>query len=240
MPQQNARVGTTPTSAARSTTRSSTIRVPLEIKDLTEQGEFTAYLAVFGNIDSGNDRIVKGAFAESLRRQGPKPFPLLYQHDPEEVIGGFYATEDDYGLRMSPGFFNLETQRGREAYSNAKRGLLTGFSIGYETKDFSVDAQTGVRTLTRVDLWEGSIVTFPMNPAARLVSIKKMLPSTAREFEMFLRDAGFSRRQAKTLTSQGWCLGETLPPPTPETEEAKCLAAELDRLNGMLRQLVRR
>lgn len=228
MTQKNARVGTT------------TIRVPLEIKDLTEQGEFTAYLAVFGNIDSGNDRIVKGAFAESLRQQGQKPFPLLYQHDPQEVIGGFYATEDDYGLRMAPGFFNLETRRGREAYSNAKRGLLTGFSIGYETKAFSVDPDTGVRTLTQVDLWEGSIVTFPMNPAARLVSIKKMLPTTARQFEVFLRDAGFSRRQAKALTSQGWSRGENFAPPAVDIEEAQRLGAQLDRLNGMLKRLVRR
>lgn len=180
--------------------------VPLEMKAIAEDGTFSAYLSVFDNIDHGMDRILAGAFRNTLSEQGERFFPLLYQHDTHEVIGGFKASEDSIGLKMDPAFFNLDTQRGKEAYSNAKKGLLTGFSVGYSTVKSQRDETTGVRTITELKLWEGSIVTFPMNPKAQLLNIKdaKGLPKTPREFEAFLREAGWSRTEAKRLVSQGF------------------------------------
>lgn len=180
--------------------------VPFDMKAIAEDGTFSAYLSVFDVIDEGRDVITKGAFLKSLSEQGGRPYPLLYQHDPHEVIGGFHAIEDGVGLKMDPAFFNLDTQRGKEAYSNAKRGLLTGFSIGYAPVQSSRDEKTGIRTIREVKLWEGSIVTFPMNPKAQLLTVKdaKGLPQTPREFEAFLREAGWSRTEAKRLVSQGF------------------------------------
>lgn len=180
--------------------------VPFEIKAIGDDGTFTAYLSVFDIVDEGMDRITFGAFKNTLAEKGDTPFPLLYQHDTHEVIGGFRATEDSIGLKMDPAFFNLDTQRGKEAYSNAKKGLLTGFSVGYSTIKSQRDETTGIRTITELKLWEGSIVTFPMNPKAQLLTVKddKDLPRTAREFEAFLRDAGWSRSEAKRLVSHGF------------------------------------
>lgn len=178
------------------------MRLPMDYKSLDDaSGEFEAYLSVFGNVDHGNDMVKPGAFAKSINEQGSKPFPLLDQHDSRHVIGGFTASEDAHGLKIR-GEFNLDTQRGKEAYSNAKKGYLTGFSMGYSTEKYSIDGD--VRVLEEVKLYEGSIVTFPMNEAAQLTAIKAQDIKTEREFERFLRDAGFSRDDAKTIVADGY------------------------------------
>ncbi len=166
-----------------------------------EQGRFEAYLSVFNNVDHGGDKVIPGAFAQSLKDRGSRLFPLLDQHMHTEVIGGFVATEDNVGLKIA-GEFNLDTQKGREAYSNAKKGYLTGFSMGYITRDYEIEDDT--RVLKRVDLLEGSIVTFPMNEAAQLTAIKSGESLTERQFEKFLRDAGFSRADAKIIIADGY------------------------------------
>lgn len=177
------------------------LAVPMQFKALSEEdGTFEAYLSVFNNVDRGGDKVAPGAFVESLKAHGDKPFPLLYQHETDDVIGGFTAVEDNIGLKMF-GSFNLDVQCAREAYSNAKKGYLTGFSMGYVVKDYTIE--DGVRILHKVDLWEGSIVTFPMNEAAQLTDIKKA-PETERELEKALRDAGFSRSNAKAIVAVGF------------------------------------
>ena len=172
----------------------------IEVKATNDDsGQFEAYLSVFDNVDFGNDKVVKGAFAESLAGSG-RMFPLLDQHDSRHVIGGFTAMEDNIGLKIS-GEFNLDTQQGREGYSNAKKGYLTGFSMGYRVKDYRYEDD--IRVLEKVDLMEGSLVTFPMNDKARLVAIKSTDDITERNIERVLRDAGLSRKDAKAIVSGG-------------------------------------
>lgn len=178
------------------------LQFPMELKsDESDDGTFTAYVSVFGNEDSYGDIVEKGAFKKALRGKKSKVFPLLYQHDPSEVIGGFRAKEDDHGLKMVDAFFNLDIQRGKEAYSNAKKGLLSGFSIGYSVDDFEIDKK-GRRLLQGLTLWEGSIVTFPANEKAQLTDIKSI--ATVRDFEKFLRESGFSKSQATQIASKGF------------------------------------
>lgn len=177
------------------------LAVPMEFKALSDdEGTFEAYLSVFNNVDRGYDKVATGAFNDTIKARGEKPFPLLYQHDSDDVIGGFMAVEDNVGLKML-GSFNLDVQLAREAYSNAKKGYLTGFSMGYTVKDYAFEDE--IRVLQKVDLWEGSIVTFPMNEAAQLTSIKK-LPETERDLEQALRDAGYSRSNAKAIVAVGF------------------------------------
>ena len=67
---------------------------------------------------------------------------------------------------------------------------------------------TGLRRLEKIDLWEISIVTFPMLPEAR-VATSRRAPShgalpTEREFERWLtQDAGLTRSQARALMRSG-------------------------------------
>jgi hypothetical protein len=160
-----------------------------EVKTLKDQPEFKlqaieednkalfeGYGAVFGNIDAYGDVIVKGAFKKSLEKwkNSGKKIPLLYQHNPSDIIGVITeAYEDDYGLYIK-GEINLDTTKGKEVYSLMKQGALHGLSIGYETKQ--AKNEKGIRKLLEVELWEISIVTFPANELAEVVKVKAVVP----------------------------------------------------------------
>jgi hypothetical protein len=80
-------------------------------------------------------------------------------------------------------------------------------SIGYYVRESSYDEKTGIRTLTRLDLLEVSLVTFPANDAARVDAVKMKLAHggvpTLSEFETFLREAGFSKSKAAVIANRG-------------------------------------
>jgi hypothetical protein len=126
-----------------------------------QQGLIEGYASLFGVADLSGDIVVPGAFEASLAARGAGGLRLLYQHDTAEPIGVFVdAYEDEAGLFVRAAL-NLETRRGFEAMSLLTQGALTGLSIGFNV----VEAERGAaraRLLTEIDLWEVSLVTFPM------------------------------------------------------------------------------
>lgn len=174
--------------------------VRAELKATAESGVVEGYGSVFDVVDSYDDVVEKGAFARTLK-EGRAP-AMLWQHDTAEPIGVWESLrEDDTGLFVRGRFAN--TQRGQEAYELVKIGALSGLSIGYSVKDARLE-KNGVRVLTDVELWEVSPVTFPANDAARITRVKASDLKTEREFEEFLRDAGFPRAAAKAITAGGF------------------------------------
>ena len=148
---------------------------PIEIKELSEAGEFSAYGAVFGNEDSYGDVIQRGAFKKSLKAwRAQNKWPrMLWQHDATKPIGVYTSMgEDDHGLLIQ-GKFALDTQQGAEAYNLLKIGALDGFSIGFTIPKNGSIFQGDQRILKEIDLWEVSIVTFPANEMATLAEIKE-------------------------------------------------------------------
>jgi HK97 family phage prohead protease len=169
-------------------------------------GEFEGYGSVFGVVDSYNEVVDKGAFLESLKKYGmPK---LLLQHSTRSV-GGIYTEcrEDERGLYVK-GQLNLEVQAARETYSLLKQGALGGLSIGFQTLAEQIDRESGITHLQKVRLFEVSIVTFPANEAANVTSVKSA-PDNIRDFEKFLREAGYNREDAKLIASKGYSAIET-------------------------------
>lgn len=169
-----------------------------------EAGEIEGYGSVFGNVDSYGDIIAKGAFAADIK-EGKMPV-MLWQHDSRQPIGIYTEiSEDKKGLKLK-GQINLETQQGREAYALLKQGALKGMSIGFNTRKSSFDEVEKTRTLTDLELWEVSIVTFPANDRANVEGVKGQedLPQTIREFEGLLRDAGLPNSWARTTASAAW------------------------------------
>jgi HK97 family phage prohead protease len=163
-----------------------------------DEGVIEGYGSVFGVTDRGGDVVEKGAFAGSLGRVRPK---MLWQHDPAQVLGVWDAVEeDDAGLRVR-GRINLGKQLGRDVLSDVKMGAIGGMSIGYRTRKSA--AQGNARLLKEVDLWEVSLVTFPMNEMAMIDAVKAAEMSP-REMEQALRDAGFSSTVAKRLMAGGY------------------------------------
>ena len=182
---------------------------PVELKAMDgeeeNKGMFEGYASVFNNADLGNDVILSGAFTKSLKKTGAKGVKLLYQHKADMPIGVFESIEEDKrGLKVR-GKLALQTQMGHEAYELMKMGALDGLSIGFRVspKGQSYDAKGKRRMIKEVELMEISLVTFPMNPKAKIRSVKGD-EFTIREWENGLRDVfQLSRSEAKMAAKAG-------------------------------------
>ncbi len=181
---------------------------PFELKAIDEAGVFSGYVAVFNNVDLGGDVILPGAFADTLaawKTKGTLP-PVLWQHRTGEPLGPFLEMrEDNVGLWVKGQLLVNDVPRAKEARALLQAKAINGMSIGYVSRDDSWDRVTDVRTLKKVDLYEGSIVTFPMNPMAGVSDVKSRLASleTLADAETLLRDAGgFSKAEAVALVSR--------------------------------------
>ncbi len=128
---------------------------------------FDGYAAVFSMPDSGGDVIMPGAFQKALARK--QALPLLWQHDIKNPIGVIESiAEDTRGLKIS-GHFTTGAQIGSDANALVCDGALNGLSIGYRVRQFSLNRLRKIRILTELELVEISVVTFPMQPLARLM-----------------------------------------------------------------------
>ncbi len=138
---------------------------------LVDDARIQGYASRFGQTDQGGDQVVPGAFKASLgalRAQG-RQVKMLWQHDPTQPIGVWDdLREDDIGLYVS-GRILTETRQGAEATALVAAGVIDGLSIGYRTKR-SNKSRDGQRQLLEVDLWEISLVTFPMLTSARVAA----------------------------------------------------------------------
>lgn len=183
------------------------IYVPLEIKAAGSDGIVEGYGSVFGNEDSNGDIVAAGAFDESLKSHSTKGTSpaMLWQHNPDWPVGKWTdIKEDRTGLKMR-GQLNLKTSRGIDAFEHLKAGDVSGMSIGFVTKAYSWDEEKRIRTLTQVDLWEVSLVTFPANELARATEVRSVdgiETMTEREIERALRDAGISRSQTAAFVAR--------------------------------------
>jgi HK97 family phage prohead protease len=180
--------------------------VGLSLDEVEPDGVFSGYASLFGRVDLGKDVVEKGAFAASLKVRGAAGIRMLFQHDPAEPIGVWTEIrEDERGLFVR-GRLAKDVARAREVLSLMRGGALDGLSIGFRAIRAKNDRGSGVRRILEADLWEISVVTFPMLPDARIESVKgrRRLP-TVREFESWLtRDAGLTRGEARAVIARGF------------------------------------
>ncbi len=135
-------------------------------------GVFEGYASLFGKRDQQGDVVLAGAFTESLRAKGAENIRMLFQHNPAEPVGTWIALEERLRGLFVRGRLNLKVQRGRELLSLLESGGLDGLSIGFKTIRARNDRATGARHLLQIDLWEISLVTFPMLDGARVSTVK--------------------------------------------------------------------
>lgn len=186
-----------------------TLNRPFEVKSVTEEGKFTGYGSVFGNIDLHRDVIMPGAFAKSLdnhKSRGTLP-AMLWQHSMRDVVGIYEAMDEDaHGLKLAGELFIKDSiPEADKAYTLMRRKAITGMSIGFNIPKGGEEynKELNIWEIKEVDLVEVSIVTWPANPEAQIESVKSALQNP-REFERLLRDAGLSSLQAKRLMSGGY------------------------------------
>ena len=151
-------------------------RAGAALSDVGVDGAFEGYASLFGIADQAQDVVMAGAFRASLARRGASGIKMLWQHDPAMPIGVWdEIAEDARGLYVA-GRLDLGVAKARELHALMRSGAVDGLSIGFRTERARRDAGTGLRRLLEVDLWEISLVTFPMLPQAR-VSVVKSGPS---------------------------------------------------------------
>jgi HK97 family phage prohead protease len=168
-------------------------RFNLQVKEIAADGSFDGILAVYNDVDLGGDSILPGAFTKTLKDHGNE-VPLLWQHDTEEPIGQLTVTDSAEGLLVK-GQLLMELPMAQKAYLLLKAKIIKGLSIGYDA--IKKDVEGGVRKLKEIRLWEGSVVTFPMNQLAMVTAIKSLLEMEKKDdfntelAEIQLRDSGY-------------------------------------------------
>jgi HK97 family phage prohead protease len=136
-------------------------------------GSVEGYASLFGEVDQSRDMVMPGAFAQTLKLRGVRRIPMLFQHDPAEPIGIWLDLHEDWrGLRVR-GKLVPDVRRARELLALLREGAADGLSIGFKTVKARLDPKTRIRRLDQVDLWEISIVTFPLLPGARVRAVKQ-------------------------------------------------------------------
>ena len=172
---------------------------PCEFKSVGKKGEFEGYVSVYNNIDLGDEIIVPGAFKEVITNRDGR-LKLALFHDTERMAGTASYYEDDHGFHLK-GRLSLGVSYVKDAYQLMLDGVLDQMSVGYDIlknghEYKEIEGKT-VTVLTRLKLWEGSIVPFGMNPQAEIGDVKSL-----RDVEAKLRkNYRLSRKEAQAVVS---------------------------------------
>lgn len=182
-----------------------------ELKSVdADKGTFEGLGSVFGNVDQGGDIVMPGAFTKSLVE---REVSMLWQHEHDNPIGVYTDIKETAAGLEVKGTLALGVQQANEAHILMKAGALKGLSIGYMINDGEWNKERGAFEIKELELYEVSLVTFPMNELATVGTVKNAsivellkgggIPSK-RMVEKALRDVGFSKSQSMAFTAKGY------------------------------------
>ena len=164
---------------------------------VTDGTVISGYASLFGRADQTGDVVESGAYGSSLEkiRLRGGSVKMLWQHDPAQPIGVWDEVREDAKGLWVKGHILTEVAKGKEAAALVGAGAIDGLSIGYRTVKACKDDKGG-RLLSELELWEVSLVTFPMLPDAR-VAAKGDQPAAAtlRELAAVFQNARDAMRQ---------------------------------------------
>ncbi|HWA91815.1 MAG TPA: HK97 family phage prohead protease [Rhizomicrobium sp.] len=149
------------------------------LKDLGND-EFEGYASLFGKADGAGDVVAPGAFAASLRKRPAAQVRMLYQHFAHEPLGVWEAIREDARGLYVRGRLVLDVRRAREVRELIAEGALDGLSIGFRTVRARRDPKSGFRILTEIDLWEISVVTFPLLAGSGVTAVGTQATKSTR------------------------------------------------------------
>lgn len=189
-----------------------------------EEGVVETIVSVTGVRDNVKDVIHPGAYEKSLNTRTPKGVwshawdtPVSKTLAVKELMPGDAELPSELpdgtpwpagaGALKVKTQFNLETQRGREAYSDVVFfGDQQEWSIGYQVPvgGARIDSKTGIRHIDYLELYEYSPVLFGAMPAARTSSVKeaqvgfKSITMPTTEFKSWVEDMGLEFKGGDT------------------------------------------
>jgi HK97 family phage prohead protease len=199
--------------------------------ELHADGTIEGYASLFGAVDQARDMVMPGAFRDTLQARGLRKIPMLFQHEPVGIW--LELVEDFRGLRAR-GRLIPDVRRARELLALLREGAIDGLSIGYRTVRGVIEPRSRVRKLYQLDLWEISIVTFPLLDGARVAAVKQAPPSrlraqAEREWEaMRQEDTAQGLRGAAEAPAPG-----PRPPPTPGRAAPLALRGRAERKKAL-------
>lgn len=168
---------------------------PVELSELGVAG-FEGYASLFNAKDGAGDVVAPGAFAASLRKRAASGVRMLYQHFAHEPVGVWDEIREDARGLYVRGTLTMDVERARDVAALLRDGALGGLSIGFKTERARREPGTGVRTLLAVDLWEISIVTFPLLPRAAVTAVGASKRDRMVSLAQCMRDAAARMRAA--------------------------------------------
>ncbi len=137
-----------------------------------ESGRFEGYASLFDLRDRSGDVVKPGAFRRTLAQKRAADIRLLHHHKAEEPIGIWEEVREDVRGLFVRGRLILDSPRAAEAWVLMREGAIDGLSIGYKTVRAGKTARPKGRTLFDIDLWEISLVTFPLLTGARVTRLE--------------------------------------------------------------------
>lgn len=178
--------------------------LPFSIKSITDAGVVEGVISAFHQVDRVGDTIERGAYTKSIERlaREQRKLPVLYQHDPHRPIGVWTELSERSDALFGRAELALEVRDAQEAHALARKGALTGISIGFEVARGGARQEGNRRILSDIELWEASLVTFPADNHARVTSVKSF--GCARDIADLLQEAGLSGRKAKAAAGAAW------------------------------------
>jgi len=176
--------------------------------DGLDAGQFEAIVSVFGNVDWYGDKVLPGAFKDTLAdwAQRGDPIPVVWSHrydDPEYHIGVVTEAEErDEGLWIKAQLdLDEDAPKARQVYRLLKGRRVTQFSFSYDVEDggpakaagedATDDAADDVYELRKLRLYEVGPTLIGANPATELLGVKgaKAGRVLSAKNEQALRDA---------------------------------------------------
>jgi len=152
-----------------------TTRRPLARRDASARlsslgaDEFEGYASLFGVPDGAGDIVQPGAFSRTLRRRPPDKVRMLYQHSALEPLGIWEDIKEDARGLYVRGRLVLDVARAFEVRALFSEGALNGLSIGFRT--LRAHKSGTYRLLTEIELWEISVVTFPLLAGSAVTAV---------------------------------------------------------------------
>ncbi len=210
----------------------------LDLKVVDGEGEamkgrvVEAYASIFGNVDSGEDRMHRGAFAQTISEDA-KRIRVCWNHYSDFPIGRPLLIEEHSNGLFTRSYIS-DTSRGNDALTLLRDGAVNEMSIGYTTVRYEMDEEAGVRELLQVKLWEYSPVTWAMNELAQVTGIKEDFRLALKRVCGFTPDLKegrvLSRRNRALAQSALEALQELLAAVDAEEDDGKSLSdpAHLD------------
>lgn len=129
---------------------------------------FAGYACIFNQVDLGNDIILPSAFEKCLAQKQPNDISLLWQHDPNQPIGKWLELKADAKGLYVVGRLSVKTAQAHDVAIMIEDEVIDGLSIGFNTRNATQKSRDQTRLIHDLDLWEISIVTFPMQVKARI------------------------------------------------------------------------